>query len=223
MTTETTTTATPAVASPATVAAAGVAAIQSSTTGAQPAAETKPAATADTSKATESAAGAPEKYENFKLPDGVTIDPDMLTEFTALAKEAKLDQKNAQRTLDLGTKAMQKFGEKQVQLFNDTKAAWLAEAKADKEFGGDKLAENLAVAKVAMEKFATPKLREFLDQTGLGNHPDMVRAWVNIGKQLSGDQKIVTGSFGEKNVAGVSGPNTDTALGNKMYPNQQQK
>jgi len=51
--------------------------------------------------------GAPEKYEAFKVPEGVTIDETAATEFGALAKELNLTQENAQKLVDYQIKFQQ--------------------------------------------------------------------------------------------------------------------
>ena len=69
---------------------------------------------------------------------------------------------------------------------------WADTSRADKEFGGEKLAENLATAKKAMDAFATPELRTLLDESGLGNHPEVIRMFYRTGKAMSED-RFVTG------------------------------
>lgn len=61
---------------------------------------------------------------------------------------------------------------------------WESAARADQEIGGDRFGENLAIAKTAIDKFATPELKQMLDETGVGNHPEMVRAFFRAGKLL---------------------------------------
>ncbi len=55
--------------------------------------------------------------------------------------------------------------------------------KADKEIGGDKLISNLSAAQRALDQFGTPELKEYLNTTGLGNHPDLVKTFVKIGRR----------------------------------------
>ena len=78
---------------------------------------------------------------------------------------------------------------------------------ADKDIGGDKLAENLSVARKALETFGTPELRDVLNATGFGNHPAVIKAFYKIGQAISED-RFVTG--------GAKGPETDMAK--RMFP-----
>lgn len=135
-----------------------------------------------------------------------------MLEFTGLATELKLDPKNAQRAVDIGGKIATRIAANQQAEFTATKEAWGNQSKADKEFGGEKLAENLAVAGKAMEKFATPEFRTFLKESGLGDHPEMIRAFYRAGKLLSEDNRVVQGT-------GIT-HTSDSSAAAKLYPNQ---
>lgn len=133
----------------------------------------------------------PEAYE-FKMPEGVEIDKDAAAEFSSIAKELKLDQAGAQKVADVAVKMAQRQLEehtKQVQ-------GWVESAKSDKEFGGAKFDENLATAKKALDAFGSPALRKVLDETGLTNHPDMIRTFWKIGQAISEDGKVMTAGSG---------------------------
>lgn len=145
----------------------------------------------------------PESYD-LKMPEGVELDKAAAEEFTALAKEMKLDQATAQKVADVGAKMAQRRAEAHATLVQ----SWADSAKTDKEFGGDKFAENLAVARKAMDTFGTPELKSLLDSTGLGNNPEVIRAFFRAGRAISED------GF----VRGQGTPaQTDTAK--KLFPN----
>lgn len=144
----------------------------------------------------------PESYE-FAMPEGVQLDKTAADEFTAIAKELKLDQATAQKVADVGAKMAQRQAEAHVKLVE----TWTEAVKSDKEIGGDKLAENLSVARKALEAFGTPELKDVLNMTGFGNHPEVVKAFYKIGKAISED-RFVTG--------GAKGAETDIAK--RMFP-----
>jgi hypothetical protein len=152
---------------------------------------------------------APEKYE-FKAPDGVTLDAEVLGEFEGIARELKLPQEEAQKLADVGVKLSQKWATQQAQALQDASAQWAAEVTADKEIGGDKLPENLAVAKKALETFGSPALGKLLNDSRLGNHPEVIRFMVKAGKVLAED-RIVTGG---------AGPTATQSTAKALYPNQ---
>lgn len=141
------------------------------------------AAGAQAPKATEPVV--PETYD-LKMPDGVELDQAAAAEFTAIAKELKLDQAAAQKLADVGAKMAQRQVEAHAKLVE----SWAEQVKTDSEIGGDKLAENLGVARKALEAFGTPELRDVLNATGLGNHPEVIRAFYKVGKAISEDRFV---------------------------------
>lgn len=175
------------------------------------------ATTADTTQATSTAPAdttppadqkptepvVPESYE-FAMPDGVALDKAAADEFSAIAKELKLDQATAQKVADVGAKMAQRQAEAHANLV----ASWVDQVKTDKDIGGDKLNENMAVARKALDTFGTPELRDVLNSTGLGNHPAVIKAFYNAGKAISEDG-FVKGS--------PAGNNTDPAK--RLFPN----
>lgn len=132
--------------------------------------------------------GAPEKYE-FKAGEGVTYDDHVIGAFSEVAKDLNLTQDAAQKVLD---KMAPVLAARQVEQIQAVQTEWADSAKADKEFGGDKLAENLSTAKTALDQFGSPELRKLLNDSGMGNHPEVIRAFYRIGKAMSPDG-IVTG------------------------------
>ena len=121
------------------------------------------------------------KYE-FKMPEGVEADEKTLADFTKVAKELKLSPENAQKLVDIRSAAVTAAKEQHAA----TVQGWADAVKADKELGGDKLQETLATAKKAID-LGPPELKELLNDSGLGNHPAVVKWAHAIGKALSED------------------------------------
>lgn len=138
-------------------------------------------------------AGAPEKYE-FQFTDGTAPDGETLAEFEGIAKELNLSQADAQKIADIGPKLAAKWQAHQQEAFQKTLGEWVSSAQADKEFGGEKFAENLAMAKKSMDQFGTPELRTLLNQSGLGNNPEIIRAFYRAGKAISEDNFVGAGA-----------------------------
>ncbi len=89
-----------------------------------------------------------------------------------------------------------------------TVAAYAEASRYDREFGGEKLTENLAVAAAAMHKVGTPALIRLLNETGLGSHPEVVRHFLTIAPKFS-ESKFVSGGrapAGDKTAAKVLYP-----------------
>ena len=131
------------------------------------------------------AADTPVEYE-FKLPEGVTLDEEILGQFKTEAQGLKLPADKAQALVDMGGKAVQKAMDAVFEADKARRATWATEAESDAEFGGPQFKENLSVAQAAIEKLS-PKLKAFLNETGLGNHPDMIRFAFKAGQLLKQD------------------------------------
>lgn len=139
-------------------------------------------------KPAEQPEGAPEAYE-FTPPEGHVLDEGVIGKFSEVAKELNLPQDKAQKVLDVMAPAI---AERQQAALQAMTSEWAETSKADKEFGGEKLGENLAIAKTALDKFATPEFTKLLNDTGLGNHPEVLRVFYRAGKAISADT-VVTG------------------------------
>lgn len=152
--------------------------------GTPPAGETpeQVAAAAAAQKAIDDAKNAPAEY-TFKMPDGVAMDKDAVAEFSAIAKELKLPQDQAQRVAEVGAKMVQRQQAQQAALV----ASWVEQTVADKDIGGDKLPENMTIARKAVMAYGSPELNDALEQSGFKNHPAFVKAFYKIGLTLKED------------------------------------
>lgn len=135
--------------------------------------------------------GAPEKYE-FQAAEGVELDTEALKDFEPVARDLNLTNEQAQKLVDAYPKILAGVQQRQAEAWQKQTEGWAETVKADKEIGGDKLTANLSAAQRALEQFGDPELKEYLDSTGLGNHPALVKAFIKVGKAMSED-KVVTG------------------------------
>ena len=161
--------------------------------------------TGDNAGAEGTKADATEVVYEFKAPEGVQLDQASTEEFVAIAKELKLPPEQAQKVVDIAIKREQARAE----AFAVEVSGWEASVKADKELGGEKLPETLATCRKAID-LGPPGLKDLLNSTRMGSHPDVVRWAYAVGKALSED-KFVTGGNGAK-------VNKDAAQ--VLYPNQ---
>lgn len=134
----------------------------------------------------------PERYE-FAAAEGKEYDTEVLAAFEDVAREAGLS--NDKANLVLGRMSEMLEARQQSQL-ETARALWLDEVRADREIGGVKLPENLAVAKRALQAFGSAELTELLNRSGLGNHPEVIRMFYRAGRALSEDG-MVNGNKGE--------------------------
>lgn len=140
---------------------------------------------------------APEKYE-FNMPDGFEeLDQSAIDGFTPIAKELNLTQEQAQKLVDLHASQIKA----QQEQFAKQREDWAKEVKADKEIGGNNLGQNIEHAKKALDKFGSPELVSLLESTGLGNHPDVVKFCVKIGRSFSEDSFVSSNAGAEEKTA----------------------
>jgi hypothetical protein len=177
---------------------------------AAPAGKEPAPAAAEEAKAPAEAPKAPEAYE-FKAPEGRVFDSEVMASYSQVAKELNLSQESAQRLLDA---VGPKMAERQMAMIEATRNGWADNSKSDREFGGEKLSENLGVAKKALDAFGTTELRTLLNETGLGNHPELIRFMFRAGKAISED-RMVSGSATQAK----AGPRSFADLAEALYSN----
>lgn len=145
-----------------------------------------------------------------KFPDGVAADEAFLAEFKSTAKELKLDSAGAQKLVDLQMKAQKQAQSAAAEEWKSTQKQWVEAVKADKEIGGAKMAETQEICRQAVAKFGGKELSDFLNQTGFGNHPVVIRAFRKIGMAIREDNSA--GRVGN----GASAPDNKVK---QRYPN----
>ena len=163
--------------------------------------------------------GAPETYEfNTKITDeSAELDPEVVTAFGEVAKELDLPQDAAQKVLDKVAPVIQA---KQAKVLEQVKVDWANDSQADKEFGGENLAENLNVAKQALDAFGSDSLKSLLHETGFGNHPEIIRFMYKAGKAISEDSYV---GNSEGAMSQGADPKDFNSIANALYSNQQNK
>lgn len=139
----------------------------------------------------------PEKYE-LTAPDGMTFDDEAFALADPVFRELGLTNDAAQKLMPVAGAFAERAGKAAVEAhvaaqdtqFAATKAAWASEAEADPEMGGAKWSETQTLAAKALDALGFKQgsaFREFLTDTGLGNHPEMIRAMRRVGERVSDD------------------------------------
>jgi hypothetical protein len=141
---------------------------------------------------------APEKYE-FSAPEGQELDANALSVFEPIAKELGLTQEQAQKLVDIYPQIQQQ----QAEVWSKQVADWGEQVKADKEIGGDKFEASVGLAQRALDQFGNPELREYLQASGLGNHPALVRFCAKVGKSMAEDSFVVPNQGGQRSTADI--------------------
>lgn len=136
----------------------------------------------------------PEKYD-LKLPEKSHLQASDVDKIAVYAKERGLSNDQAQELLNRENEAVGNFiTSEQSRLEELTQKEWVSQIRADKEIGGDGYAKNIEMAKRVVSKFADQKLIDELESTGFGNHPELVRMLVRVGKQMSEDSLVLPGA-----------------------------
>lgn len=125
---------------------------------------------------------APDPYAGLRFPPELGVDPAIAEDFKTLAGQLELSPAAAQRLVDFYAEAHRR-----------QHAAWRDRTVADRELGGPALPRNLATAGRAVDRFGGPDLRRALEATGAGNHPEVVRFCVRVGKALAEDGLVRPG------------------------------
>lgn len=132
------------------------------------------------------ASKAPEKYE-LKFDGDVQLDPEAFASFEPLLRKHNISNEVAQELASAFLSELDRQDSKITELYTNQRSEWAKSAKADKEFGGEKFDQSIAVARRAIARFASPELKELLNQSGLGDHPEVIRAFIKVGSMIQED------------------------------------
>lgn len=175
---------------------------EGATEGAKPESDQKPA---DEKK--EPQEGAPESYEDFKAPEGLKYDDQVMDAFREVAKESNLSQEQAQHLLD---KVAPVIAQRQMSQIAEVSKQWADRSRSDKELSSDWNRSMADIARVR-DRFAKnedgsvdPDIAEFMS-TPIGNHPGLLKLLARAGRAIgegsfprgseAGDGKVSPGDF----------------------------
>ena len=135
----------------------------------------------------------PEKYE-LKMPEGSPLEAGHLEKISAYAKGKGLSQEQAQALLERESEAVAGFAKAQKDNYEKTVDEWAKQTESDPEVGGENYKKNVELASRVIKRFGSETLIKALNDTGYGNHPELVRAFTRIGKAMSEDQLVIPGT-----------------------------
>lgn len=160
--------------------------------------------------------GAPESYADFTLPENMEVNSVVLDEFKTMAKEANLPQEQAQKFVGMGAKIAEEsvtnFANSQVEAYAQKVQNWHQERAKDPEIGGTDEAQNLVLSSAGkvVRALGGESLLKALDETGAGNHPEIIRAFYRIRDVVGEDGKLIQGNLG--------GSSTEKSAAQALYP-----
>lgn len=131
----------------------------------------------------------PENYE-FNLGEGLTITDEQKTAFTAIAKDAKLSQAQADSLLKMHSEIINGYMHEAEEAIEKNIAECQKQGLITKE--------NLGFAKAAVDTFGGSEAMQVLIDTGAINHPAVCKLFVTIGQLISEDKPADTHVGGGK-------------------------
>lgn len=140
-------------------------------------------------------AGPPEKYD-FTMPEGMQLDAEFAGKVDPILRELNLTNEQANKLASAFAEHRASETQRQHDAYAQQIETWGKEAQDDKEYGGAAFEENVKLAQKAIGAFGTPELKALLNPRdenenpnglGLGNHPELIRVFVRIGKAIGED------------------------------------
>ncbi len=160
----------------------------------------------------------PEKYE-LTPPEGMALDEETIALADPVFRELGLDNDAAQKLMPVAGEFAKRVGATAIAQheiarageFTTLRRQWVEDAKADSEIGGASWDDTVTHSAKALDSLGFPAgspLRSYLTETGLGNHPEMIRLMRRIGERV-GEDTFHRGETAqaETNVARILYPN----------------
>jgi hypothetical protein len=138
------------------------------------------------------AAAVPDKYE-LTVPDGFDgIDSDVLAEATPVLKDLKLTNEQADKLTPIAAQLVKKTMDRAEAAITEraiqNRKDWAEAFDKDPEIGGANKQKTIDFAAKAFDHYgikAGEGVRQLLEESGLGNHPDLIRFVAAVGRDLA--------------------------------------
>lgn len=135
---------------------------------------------------------APEHYV-LKNANGEDVEPQELEMMSRMFKDVNLSQEQAQKLYSAYEKEQGSFIEQSQKEFNKMRDDWFNQTISDPQLGGQNIGQTKLCIKRVMQQCGNKELSEFLNKTGLGFNPAMVRFMTKVGELLGNDNHFVQG------------------------------
>lgn len=127
------------------------------------------------------------EFERPTLPEDLPYDEDAEKSFRQWAHEQGLNKRQAKAFYDRYVKYQTERHAAYVEHQRQQRAQ--AEHAFRRELGNRYEAE-IAKAKAALQRYADPGYIQWLDESGQGNNPEVIRAWIRVGNEMVGEAKL---------------------------------
>lgn len=121
------------------------------------------------------------------MPQGVEVDQELLDAVGPEFKSLNLTNGQAQKLADSFLKIQQERAVKQSEAWASRVNGWVSEARSARDIGGDKWEGTVSDARRAVDTLGTPGLKNYLNASGGGNHPEMIRLFAKVGHLIKED------------------------------------
>lgn len=159
----------------------------------------------------------PESY-TVNAPEGFVLDEAAMAIFDPVFRELTLTDAGAQKLVDAAPAFVEhvtnQVQQAQVDQIVNTRKEWAAASLADPEIGGKNLERSKQLAASVFDRCGLKPdgpFRTLLNESGLANHPDMIRVFAKIGHDMAEDGFPV----------GEGVPAAKGSILERMYPNDQ--
>lgn len=133
-------------------------------------------------------------YSKFKNLEDFNLDDELIEKFTPVAKKLNLSQESVETLLNLGLEMSKKQNgvlreNHEYRLKRDIEKYNLM-SKEDSEipnFNSGNINEYMRIADIAYKEFATDKLKEIFNSTGLNYHPELIKMFHKLGELMAED------------------------------------
>lgn len=162
-------------------------------------------------------------YEDFKLPEGVTLDKNQISDFNKMLGDFEVKNKAdhvavqefGQKAIDKYISEMQEATKRLHEGYQNSwqkqKNDWYEQFKADSEIGGNRLDTTSSLVRNAIESYGgsteqKAEFRKLMKDTGIGNAPALIRTFANLSNEISrlkGKYESETGENQPKQLAGT--------------------
>lgn len=133
------------------------------------------------------------EYE-IKLPEDTRLSDADKERIAQFAKEQGLSKDAAQKLVEDESRARDEYFSDLQNQHKEMIDEWATAVKNDKELGGEKFNESVEMAKRVVTRFGTQQFMDDLDNSGYGNHPEVVRVFARIGRSMGDDIMVKPGS-----------------------------
>lgn len=166
-------------------------------------------------------AKAPEKYADFKLPEGIKLDGEALTAATALFKESELSQEAAQKMVDFHVAQLKAAADAAAKAYSEMREKWQAGAKADPAIGPkmEQVKQNVGKLYAAIgDQKLVGEFKELMNLSGVGDNAAFIKV-LNKLSEFVIEGKHVSGAGPSTHGQSAGGTQVKPTAAQAMYPN----